>query len=82
MTRTCAFALLLVVGITLAAQADVLVDWDFSVLGAPGADNTAVGGDANTSDNQPVTNLIGAVNANAIAGITVTGITDGGTGSL
>jgi len=82
MRSTFAISMFLAVMSTATVHGDVLVDWDFSVLGAPGSDNTAVGGDANTGDNQPVTNLLGAVNANAISGITVTGITDGGSGVL
>jgi len=61
-----------------ALHADLIVDWDFSVLGTPGTDNTSVGGDAVTDDNVGVNNLLGAAYANAAAGITVTGITGGG----
>ncbi len=76
MTTTCLASLLL----ASTLNATPIVDWDFSVLGAPGDDNTAVGGDADTDNNVGVINLLGAGNANAAAGITVTDIT-GGTGS-
>jgi len=57
---------------------DKLVDWDFSGLGVPGADNSAVGGDVNTNEAAPVTTVLGAAWANPAEGVNVSDLTDGG----
>ncbi len=61
---------------------DKLVDWNFSVLGAPGTDNSGVGGDVNTTASAQVASVLGSGYANAAAGLSVTNLTDGGSNLL
>jgi len=57
---------------------DELVAWDFSALGVPGADNSALGGDTDTREGAPVTTVLGAAYANAAARVEVSDLSDGG----